>query len=98
MGGVPEIIASGELGLVSRGGLRELADSLALALNKPWAAEALRWYAVSHSWQRTAQAVVRVLAAVAAPVTETPQRPAPTHHPSASVSDATAHAGAAFNP
>jgi teichuronic acid biosynthesis glycosyltransferase TuaC len=89
VGGIPEIICTDELGLVSRSGERELADALALALEKPWQADLLRSYAAFYTWERTAQSIAQILVAVLAPKTGAPQGPAVSHHAIANARGAT---------
>ncbi len=64
VGGIPEIIGMDDLGLLCAGEVSALAYKLCQALHKPWQTDSLRRYAASHTWERTAQAVVQIFSAV----------------------------------
>jgi teichuronic acid biosynthesis glycosyltransferase TuaC len=83
VGGIPEIIRTDDLGLISPCTEHALADKLSLALEKPWQPDLLRSYAASHTWERTAQAVVQVLSTVLSPMIGFPHQPASSPHPQA---------------
>lgn len=59
--GVPEIIRSEKLGLLTKRNEREIAEKIAAALKKTWQSDEIVQYARGHSWDRVARAVLRVL-------------------------------------
>jgi teichuronic acid biosynthesis glycosyltransferase TuaC len=54
VGGIPEIISSDSLGLLTHRSTREIAAGISRALNKSWQGAALRRYAEEHTWDRVA--------------------------------------------
>jgi glycosyltransferase involved in cell wall biosynthesis len=64
VGGMPEIICSDRLGLLTERSTRGIARSIAVALKKPWHTDTLTRYAREHSWERAAVAVLQTFTAV----------------------------------
>ena len=62
--GVPEIITSDQIGLLTERNEEAIADTLLCALRKQWQTENLLEYANNHTWDRTALAVLRVFRAL----------------------------------
>lgn len=62
--GVPEVIKSNAVGLVTRRTDGAIADSILVALRKEWCAGDLMEYANNHTWKRTALAVREVFNSV----------------------------------
>jgi glycosyltransferase involved in cell wall biosynthesis len=62
--GIPEVIPSDHLGLLTRPSAREIAQTIALALKRPWQPGTLRQYAGEHTWDRAACSVLRVFEAL----------------------------------
>ena len=73
VGGIPEIICSPEIGLVTKRHEREFADALALALKKPWQRDSI----VMHARERTWEQVARSLHDVFTSVVNTRSKPLP---------------------
>jgi len=68
VGGNAEVISKDELGFVVELSDREaMRDRLLDAFDRDWDREALRAYAVEHTWERTADRVIRVWADVIDP-------------------------------
>lgn len=63
VGGIPEILCSERLGLLTPRSAKELACGMATALRTPWRADMLRQHAQQHSWDRTAQLVLQTFEA-----------------------------------
>jgi glycosyltransferase involved in cell wall biosynthesis len=57
VGGVPEIVSSEAVGLLARREERDLAQTILMALQRPWPSDALRQHASSFSWTRVADAL-----------------------------------------
>lgn len=64
VGGIPEIIRSDEVGILTGRDEQALADSIALALTKPWHSSTIITYAAEHTWERVSQDVLHVFEAV----------------------------------
>ena len=60
-GGIPEIIASDKLGLLSTHDYKELASKLSMGLDREWESHFILSYAKEFSWIKTAEAVYKVL-------------------------------------
>jgi glycosyltransferase involved in cell wall biosynthesis len=58
--GVPEIIGSESLGVLTKRSVWDIAESIASALHKPWRSDTLVAYARAHTWDQVALAVLRV--------------------------------------
>jgi teichuronic acid biosynthesis glycosyltransferase TuaC len=58
--GVPEIIGSESLGVLTKRSVRDIAEGIASALYKPWQSDMLVAYARAHTWDQVALAVLRV--------------------------------------
>jgi glycosyltransferase involved in cell wall biosynthesis len=56
-GGVPEIISSDKIGLITKRNERNIADTIHHALNKSWQSQKLIEYARDHSWERAARSL-----------------------------------------
>jgi len=63
-GGIPEILNSEILGVLTERDERKIAGAIVSALNKEWMSEELVNYARNYSWDRTASAVLRVFQSV----------------------------------
>ncbi len=63
-GGIPEIIESDKIGLLTERDDREIAKTICVGLNKPWCFNNLLEYAQKHTWKRTGLAVRHVFEAV----------------------------------
>jgi teichuronic acid biosynthesis glycosyltransferase TuaC len=63
-GGIPEIIRSETIGLLTERDDREIAETICVALNKPWRSNDLLEFARQHNWKRTALGVRHVFEAV----------------------------------
>lgn len=70
--GIPEIICSDTLGILTKRSERDLAAGIAVALQKSWRSEAIVQYAREQTWERVASSVLdtfqTVLAAQGVPV------------------------------
>ena len=66
VGGVPEIVATSQVGALAEGSDETLARAIAQALLRPWDREAIARYAGAHTWERAAESVHEVLASAAA--------------------------------
>jgi glycosyltransferase involved in cell wall biosynthesis len=64
VGGVPEIISSDKLGLLTERDERKIAAAIRAALKKRWQSHDLIEYAGEHAWERTALAVRHVFESV----------------------------------
>jgi teichuronic acid biosynthesis glycosyltransferase TuaC len=62
--GVPEIITSDEIGLLTERREEVIAETILVALKKQWQTENLLEYAKNHTWDHTALGVLRVFRAV----------------------------------
>jgi glycosyltransferase involved in cell wall biosynthesis len=60
VGGIPEILSSDKVGIIVCRQPKEVADGIAVALERTWDREALVAHAQGHSWESTAQTVSRV--------------------------------------
>jgi len=58
--GIPEIITSDEVGLLTDRTEDAIAEKIVLALRKQWQTESLLEHAKKHTWERTALGVLRV--------------------------------------
>ena len=63
-GGIPEIIHSNELGLLTERNERDLADKISLALKKTWSQKDILGYARGLTWDKTAQSLYDVFRSV----------------------------------
>jgi teichuronic acid biosynthesis glycosyltransferase TuaC len=63
-GGIPEILNSEMLGLLTERDERKIAGAIVTALNKKWMSDDLVEYAGNRSWDRTASAVLGVFQSV----------------------------------
>lgn len=63
-GGIPEIICSDKVGLLSERDEKKIAAAIFAALQKKWVTGELVEYAKNHTWSRTASAVQRVFETV----------------------------------
>lgn len=59
VGGIPEILCSEELGLLTERNERDVATTISLALTKPWRPETIIRYAREHTWEQVAGSVLR---------------------------------------
>jgi glycosyltransferase involved in cell wall biosynthesis len=64
VGGIPEIIRSTEVGILTQRNDREIAQTIALALKKSWQVERIAQYAQGYTWNRVALDVLDVFSAV----------------------------------
>jgi glycosyltransferase involved in cell wall biosynthesis len=64
VGGIPEIIRSAKIGLLTERNEAKIAETIALALKISWRVEDLVDYAGQHTWERTAAAVRQVFETV----------------------------------
>ncbi len=64
VGGIPEIIASNAVGLLTARNERDIADALGVALNRNWRPQEIAAYAAEHTWQCTATKLLNVFHAV----------------------------------
>jgi glycosyltransferase involved in cell wall biosynthesis len=55
--GIPEVICSDKVGLLTQRNEREIAEKIYLALKRPWQYDALIQYAREHSWAQAARLV-----------------------------------------
>jgi teichuronic acid biosynthesis glycosyltransferase TuaC len=74
-GGIPEIIQSDQIGLLTERDESEIAKAIDVGLAKSWSADDLLRYARIHSWERTAWAVRRVFESVLNGKRDDPGRP-----------------------
>jgi teichuronic acid biosynthesis glycosyltransferase TuaC len=58
--GVPELISSETIGLLTQRDERDMAEKIHLALKTPWHRDEIVRYACEHTWDRAAQAVFEV--------------------------------------
>jgi glycosyltransferase involved in cell wall biosynthesis len=58
VGGIPEILCSDELGLLTEQSEQDIATTMSLALTKTWRSEAIRRYARKHTWEQVALSVL----------------------------------------
>ena len=61
VGGIPEIITSDRVGLLSERKEEDIADKIQCALKKNWSAEEIVNHAKKHTWDKTAISVLEVL-------------------------------------
>jgi len=66
VGGIPEIICSDRLGILTKRDERELAAGIAAALKKSWQSDALVQYARDQTWDSVASAVLHTFQTVLA--------------------------------
>jgi glycosyltransferase involved in cell wall biosynthesis len=66
VGGVPEIIRSDEVGLLTKRNERDIAQTILRALHKPWRSESLVQYAQGQAWDKAAQALYHLFESVLA--------------------------------
>jgi glycosyltransferase involved in cell wall biosynthesis len=59
VGGIPEIIRSEQIGLLTQRSAREIAAGIARGLNRPWQSDAIIEYAREHTWERVALSVLQ---------------------------------------
>ena len=64
VGGVPEIVSSEAIGLMTRRDHKDLAQTILQALQRPWRSEVLRQHAASYSWTRVAHELLGLFANV----------------------------------
>jgi glycosyltransferase involved in cell wall biosynthesis len=62
--GVPEIITSDEIGLLTERREEVIAETILVALKKQWQTENLLEYAKKHTWKHTALGVLQVFQAL----------------------------------
>ncbi len=62
--GVPEIIRSDHIGLLTERSEVTIAEGIFRALHRPWSAEAIIQYAREHTWDRAAVAILRLFESV----------------------------------
>jgi glycosyltransferase involved in cell wall biosynthesis len=62
--GVPEILVSDEIGLLTKREARDLAEKLSLALDKSWQSHKIVSFARTHTWEKVARSVSNVFAGV----------------------------------
>jgi len=60
VGGIPEIVSSPDLGVLTEASSTALAEGLSRALRTSWSPETLRGHAESFSWDRAAAAMAEV--------------------------------------
>ena len=63
VGGIPEIISSDKVGLLTERSEETIAKTISSALKRPWEPEALAQYTKEHTWSRVADSVSNVFAA-----------------------------------
>ena len=64
VGGIPEILCSDAIGLLTERNERDIAEKLSLALHKPWRFDILIHYAQTYTWNQVALSVFEVLTSV----------------------------------
>ena len=64
VGGIPEIICSDRIGLLTKQSEREVAEGVSLALKKSWLSDSIVQYAREHTWDRLARSVFHVFESV----------------------------------
>ena len=64
VGGIPEIIRSKEVGILTDRTSESLASGMGKCLRQSWDSEVLRSYAGGHSWEKVAQSVIDVFESV----------------------------------
>jgi teichuronic acid biosynthesis glycosyltransferase TuaC len=69
VGGVPEIICTDMLGLLTQRSVHEIAGSIDRAIQKSWQSEAIVHHAREHTWDKVARAVAHVFESVFIPNT-----------------------------
>ncbi|PYV89735.1 MAG: glycosyltransferase [Acidobacteria bacterium] len=62
--GVPEIICSEQIGLLTKRSEREIAKTVSLALKKSWQSDAIIRYAREHTWEQVAVSVLTIFESV----------------------------------
>jgi glycosyltransferase involved in cell wall biosynthesis len=62
--GVPEIIGSEQIGLLTKRSEREIAKTISLALKRSWQSDAIIQYAREHTWEQAAASVLNVFQSV----------------------------------
>lgn len=72
--GVPEILVSEEVGLLTRRDDGDIARTIANALSRPWRSESLATFARGHTWARAAHALDRLFREVLTARPAQPQR------------------------
>jgi glycosyltransferase involved in cell wall biosynthesis len=64
VGGIPEIISSSKVGLLSEGNESNIAEAIETALNRRWLSDEIAAYAKKFTWEQTALAVREVFDSV----------------------------------
>ena len=64
VGGIPEILCSDDIGLLTPGSEREIAQTILLGLQKPWQTAVLTHYALQHTWDRVALSLFHVFESI----------------------------------
>ncbi|MGH8064836.1 MAG: glycosyltransferase family 4 protein [Candidatus Entotheonellia bacterium] len=67
VGGIPEIMSSRGIGLLTQRSAPAIAAAMAVALDRAWDAKVIRHYAREHTWDRAALAIFRIFASVLEP-------------------------------
>jgi teichuronic acid biosynthesis glycosyltransferase TuaC len=62
--GIPEILCSDTLGVLTKRSAREIAAGIASALHKPWQSDIMVRYAYEHTWDQVALSVLHVFASM----------------------------------
>lgn len=62
--GIPELICSDRIGLLSEQSERDIAEKISLALKRPWDTDEIVQYARGHTWDRAALSVFEVFNSV----------------------------------
>jgi glycosyltransferase involved in cell wall biosynthesis len=64
VGGIPEIIRSNGIGLLTKRSEQDIAETISIALKKPWDRNEIAQYARQHTWDKVAQSVYDVFQSV----------------------------------
>jgi glycosyltransferase involved in cell wall biosynthesis len=64
VGGIPEIIRSDRVGLLTERNERDIAKNISIALKKEWDHDEIMQYAREHTWNKVAQSVYEVFQTV----------------------------------
>jgi glycosyltransferase involved in cell wall biosynthesis len=62
--GVPEVIRTEQVGILTGREEKEIAGGIASALKRPWASEVIVQFAKQHTWERAASSVLKIFEAV----------------------------------
>ena len=60
VGGIPEIVSSERIGLLTQRNEQEIAEGISNALKKPWQSDAIIQYARQHTWNEVALSALHV--------------------------------------